>query len=280
MEIMANYVKPFLGGTKKFASEYSHFVFGTQNEHFSESLKTSVKKDGFNNFGKNLKDAYVSSKKTIDTSKGFWSTMWNDIKSIPKDIGKSIGEGTGFWGKTKGLFKGLGKKMPLIGNILMVAFEAPNIFKAFTEGGIGTGLVETGKAALKLGAFTVGAAIGQALIPIPFVGAMIGGIAAGWLADGVLGKSFTEKQEEAAEQQKLVQQPTGQQLNTSTNPYLNTTTVNPNSYMTGSTTSPTTMANNTSSTFNPALMSMDKSIFSGQENYMDKDFMKMQAGLA
>ena len=90
------------------------------------------------------------------------------------------------------------KRFPMIGGLLAVGFELPNIFSAFTskDGGVATGLLETGKAAAKIGIDTAGFMIGQALIPIPLVGGIIGSMVAGALGQAVLGKGFSEKQAE------------------------------------------------------------------------------------
>ena len=98
------------------------------------------------------------------------------------------------------------KRMPLIGGLIMVATQIPNLFRAFTdkEGGVATGLLETGKAVAKVGIDTAGFMIGQALIPIPFVGGMIGCMASSWLGEKILGKSFSDKKAEAEGQQQVL----------------------------------------------------------------------------
>ena len=99
------------------------------------------------------------------------------------------------WGKIGGANKALMKRMPLIGGLIMVATQIPNLYKAFTDkdGGVATGLLETGKAVAKVGIDTAGFMIGQALIPIPFVGGMIGCMASSWLGEKILGKSYSDK---------------------------------------------------------------------------------------
>ena len=82
---------------------------------------------------------------------------------------------------------------------MLVATQIPNIYNAFTDkdGGIATGLLETGKGIAKVGLDTAGFMIGQALIPIPFIGGMIGCMATSWLGEKILGKSFTDQKAEA-----------------------------------------------------------------------------------
>ncbi len=215
MKILANYITPLWKGVRRLGSEYLHFTFGTSGDVFSSSLSKAVKAEGYNNLARNIKTAYSAAKPAVGTS--FWKSTWTAIKTIPGDFAAAGKSATGFWAKAASPLKVLGKRMPLIGNIIMVAMELPNIVRAFSKGGVGTGVKEIGKAAVKIGGFAAGAAVGQALIPIPFVGAMVGGLIGGWLAGKVVGKSFTEKQKEAAEkvnvnsQQGL--QPQGQQTN-------------------------------------------------------------------
>jgi hypothetical protein len=136
-----------------------------------------------------------------------------NIKSIPSVIKKSTvsafqnstrtGLGKVFDG-TKGFFKGIGKKLPLIGNLLLVGFEIPNIVKATKEKGIGQGVIETGKTGVRLTVATLGAAIGGAAIPV--VGGLVGFIAGEWLASKVIGKTYSEKKAESEEEtQKLAE---------------------------------------------------------------------------
>lgn len=217
----------FINVTKKVARDYSNFVFGTtQSDVFANRLQTLVRgtKDattgkyvggaGLNGLKGNIADAWKTSLKAVE-GKSFWqvtkesfSSMGGEFKAAQR-LAKNKGIGK-FFGASK---KILGKRMPFIGVALTAIFELPNIFKAFTDkqngGGIATGVAETGKAAIKLGAFAAGSAIGQALIPIPLVGALIGGMVAGIIADKIVGKSFTEKAEAkmakaAEEEQKKI----------------------------------------------------------------------------
>ena len=83
---------------------------------------------------------------------------------------------------------------------MAVGFQIPNLITAFThkDGGVATGLLETGKAAAKIGLDTAGFMVGQALIPIPFVGGIIGSCVASWLGEKILGKSFAEQKGESS----------------------------------------------------------------------------------
>lgn len=273
----SSYITPLWRGTRSVADAYGHFVFGTHNEKFAELLKESVSRSngGFSGLGHKIAEAYRGA--ATSTTEGFFRSTWNSMKSIPGDIGKEMAETGAF----KGLFKGLGKKMPLIGNLLMIAFEAPNIYRAFKDGGVGAGFKELGKSAAKLGAFAAGAALGQALIPIPFVGGLIGGIAGGWIADKLLGKSFTEKKEEAEkvhkggeaenneqaaveeteEPKKRVRQEHNAQQPVAPNPFVQNPYI-ANPYMQ-----------------NPYQAQYGMNNPFANQGYMDQDFMKLSSGL-
>ena len=99
---------------------------------------------------------------------------------------------------------GLGKRMPLIGTLLIAVTELPNIISAFGDGGVVGGVTETAKTGLRLGAGMTGAAIGQALIPIPVVGGLVGYLAGDTLMSLITGKSHSEKKAEAEEQQQAL----------------------------------------------------------------------------
>lgn len=115
--------------------------------------------------------------------------------------------------------------IPVVGALIMGAFELPSIIKAFKdENGkfsLSGGLAQIGRSALKvgasLGASGLGAAIGQALIPIPFLGAAIGAVAGeiiggivGYSAgekvgNAIFGKSLADKQKDAAKSAQVTQ---------------------------------------------------------------------------
>ena len=138
----------------------------------------------------------------------YWKSFTSQLSSTPElfkkewiaggKAAKAAGKSQ-LWGKIGGANKALMKRMPLIGGLMMVTTQIPNIYNAFTDknGGVATGLLETGKAVAKVGLDTAGFMIGQALIPIPFVGGMIGCIASSWLGEKILGKSFSDKKAEA-----------------------------------------------------------------------------------
>jgi hypothetical protein len=168
----------------------------------AKNMAINVLDDGFSALAKN--SASVSAKSILQGMK-------SQVAGIPGGARAgwqtAAASGKGFFGKvagaTKGLGGGLGKAMPVIGTALMVAFELPNIVSATKDKGLlAGGAVETAKAGVKLGAGFAGAAIGQALIPIPLVGSIVGFMAGNWLATKIVGKSHTEKKVEEAQKQQ------------------------------------------------------------------------------
>lgn len=183
-----------------------------QNSIFSENLRDMVKGkadpitkkrpggDGFKNIGSNSKKAWEASKDAVK-GKSFFGSMWESLKSLPKAVSEEVGAAVGIGAKIKAFGGVLAKRMPLIGNLATVAFEIPNVYKAFKEGGFSSGIIELGKSALKVSAFAVGAAVGTAFGG--FIGSMALGMAAQWLVEKTItGKSFTENKEEAEEAAK------------------------------------------------------------------------------
>ena len=184
---------------------------------YSNGLKKNKNiftKDFYSNFWKTTKtagkelEAYKAAE--VATHGTTWKVICNNFKNIPASFKTGWARGAKYaklTGKNKFLsqigmaFKKCGKSIGRVaGPALILAFELPNIFRATKNEGIGSGLIETGKAAAKLGGWTLGAAIGQALIPIPVVGAIVGGIAGDLLVSKIVGKSYSEKQAEKEEE--------------------------------------------------------------------------------
>lgn len=78
-------------------------------------------------------------------------------------------------------------KIPIIGPAIQTAFEVPEIIEGFKQG---RGLEAIGHSGTEVLGATAGMAIGQALIPIPVVGAVIGGMTGQFLADKFGDKVF------------------------------------------------------------------------------------------
>ena len=201
-----------LDSAVSYMKMYPEFVFGTGYEKFSQELRTNwknAKESGltWNNAKDAFRDAFEATKADNDAliqqNGGFFKSMKKSLMSIFPDIKtgwKEAGEAaeaaskTKFWAQLKSVGKVLGERMPLIAALGTLIVEAPNIFKATKDEGLLTGVGETAKTAGRLGLSTVCGAITQALIPVPFLGGMIGFIAGDMLGRFIFGKSYTEKQ--------------------------------------------------------------------------------------
>lgn len=187
-----------IGRTVKAAPD---FVLGTGMETASRAM-TRSSGSIFTRAKSAAKAVVVQSEKATAKEGGFFTRLFKNIKNTPKDINhwrkvgirsaKLSGKNS-FVGGAKGVLKGLAKKMPMINSLLMIGFEIPNIWKASTEEGVGTGLKETGKAAVRLTGGASGAVLGT------FLGGPIGGLlgfmAGEWLTGKVIGDSYSEKKE-------------------------------------------------------------------------------------
>ena len=172
---------------------------------------------GYKNFGTSLRKSFLETEKAykgvLREHGSFWKYAGNTFKKLPSEVGSAWTTGktaaqaaskSGIWGGIKGAASALGKRLPLIGSAIYAVTEIPNIFRATADGGIVSGAAETVKTVGRMVGFTAGAAIGQALCPIPFVGAVIGGMIGDKLASLVTGKSYTEQKEEI-QQETLAQ---------------------------------------------------------------------------
>ena len=286
-------INPTIGA---YAHNYMMFTFGDWTTDFARLM--AEKDTGLlrhlegNNLWEKTQDVWSKSKQAYKGSQllsrtnnhikstdsfGKYATgmvkSWGEEITIAKDAAKSAGTSK-LLGGAKGLFKGFSKRMPLIGTVVQLAMEAPNLWNAFTspKGGVGTGLLETGKTGLKLGAYAGGAALGATIGTMIFpgvgtgVGALIGlvssavgGWAAGWVADKIMGKSFSEQQEE--EKAKQAQGTPQQDLN----PAAPQQTAVPQSAVPS--------VNNNALAYNNSANPF------ASQNYMDRDIMSMSAGL-
>ncbi len=286
-------INPTIGA---YAHNYMMFTFGDWTTDFARLMAN--KEDGAlrtlkgsNLFDKSkyawgeCKTAYSLSQETSMMNNGINATdswgkyatgmmkSWGAEIAESAKIAKTAGK-TSIFGGAKGFFKGAAKRMPLIGTLFMLGMAIPNIWNAFTspKGGIGTGLLETGKTGLKLGAYAGGAALGATIgtLLFPGVGTLVGGIIGfvasagfGMAAEGaitkVVGESFTEKQE--AEKEKLTQATPQQDLNPAAQA------------QTATTQNAIAPASNNNLAYNNS-----SNPFASQ-NYMDRDIMAMSAGL-
>lgn len=142
------------------------------------------------------------------TQGGFIKRLWKNTIGLPKALNFSRKAGvrlakmkgtSAFMGGLKGIGKGLAKKMPYVGALLTLAFEAPNIIKGYKKDGVKGALKQCAGAATELGCMAAGAAIGSC---IPGVGTVIGG-----LVGGIVGLVVRSKVAPEPDDQEEVQAP-------------------------------------------------------------------------
>ena len=178
----------------RFATEITKSI---KNQR--QILKASGK-NSFTGFHKQVKDAFISAEKATSDKKIFQS-LKDSLKSYKTDVSALWKSDKKLFSNFGGTLKGLGKRAPLIGTALMVAFELPNIFKATKEGGLINGAAETGKSAVRIAAGVACGAIGTAILgPLGSIPDFIIGDLLGKL---VVGNSYSEKK--AAQEQKIAE---------------------------------------------------------------------------
>lgn len=206
----------------RYVKAYPEFVCGTGNDVFAKQLGRSFWGDKNKNNGLHFRDAKrqfnTAFEKTLRANElniknngGFFKNMGNSFTSMFTDIGRFWKSGAKLANKTgktglkkfgiqmKGIGKVLGKRMPLLGTLMMVGMELPNILRATTNEGVLTGAGETGKAAAKIGISTLFGALGTALCPVcPFAGAILGYTVGDFVGRFIMGKTYTEKKEALA----------------------------------------------------------------------------------
>ena len=269
---------------KKGGRVYGDLVFGTGADVLTKKVQRQIANRAANGesylnaAGKGIKEGFKAvHKNNLAQSRlhgGFFKNMWYNVKTTPRlvksgwKLGAKAAKAAGknsFWGGLKGALGGIGKRMPLIGGLLMVASELPNIISATKEEGIWAGIKEIGKSGARVGAGMAGGAIGAALLaPIPVVGPILGSIlgymAGDKLASLFTGKSYSEKKMEQEEQLAQLQTQQNQYTN---NPYgtFDTGSTNPFAYM--------------QPTMTPEqLMQLQQSLYGGMGG-MNDDFMYM-----
>lgn len=208
-------VNGFMSDAWRVTKAMPGFILGTEAELMGETLRKSYKEKGFSGFRQQIGDAFVKGmenhENAVKANNGFFRKMWADITSIIPDTKNGWKEAgllaerankTGLsklWPQIKSLGKVFGKRMPLIGAALTLAFELPNIAKATWNDGLLSGVGETAKTGVRLGLGAVGGAIGSALIPIPLLGSVVGYAIGDMIGKFVVGKSYSEKQAESAQ---------------------------------------------------------------------------------
>lgn len=252
-----------------------------QDDKFLKVAKTTLtaskKSQGWKNIHKQIGDAFVKAENATK-NESFWGSLKKLVTDIPKDM-KNGWAAKGAWGK----FKGIGGQLLRRLSLLFVAMEIPNIYSAFKDEGLVGGIKETLKSGTRLAASMAGFAVGQALIPIPLLGGLIGCFATDWVTSKILGKSHSEKKAEAEEAlaqadiseqqaQQLQQYLAQQQMMANQN---NMFASNP--YAQGNFNVP-------QATMTPQqIMAMGQMLQGGyglpNGNYMDQDFMAMTSGI-
>lgn len=209
---------------KRAGRIYPDFVMGTGNEAFTQVMRSTITNRATNgqtymqSVWSGIKDGARAAERhnKIENKRhgGFWKSNWYALKTTPKKIkqgwmaGGRIADHAGktglskLWSQFKGSLGGIGKRMPLLFTMMAILPEIPNIISAFVDNGAISGIAETGKTTLRLGSGMLGAAIGQALIPIPFLGGVVGYMAGDWLMSQITGKSHSEKKAELKKAQE------------------------------------------------------------------------------
>lgn len=210
MGILSVLPKAF-GYCKRALNLAPEFLIGTGSEAVGRGMKAAGKNASIwtrvKAGGKAL-EADIAKK---SVKGGFFKRTFKELLSTPKAVlssskagvrlAKITGKSTAA-GAAKGVLKALAKRMPLIGAVLTVAIEAPNIIKAFKEGGVKAGIKELGGAGVELGCMAAGAAIGSCAGP---VGTVVGGIIGGIVGMFARGKTYSDKKAEQEQQQEAVQ---------------------------------------------------------------------------
>ena len=80
----ARYVTPAWVGTKRLASAYGNFVFGTHNEKFADEFTRLRKLHGYTQLGTDIKAAYA--KAAAKQTGGVFKNMWESFRNIPADF--------------------------------------------------------------------------------------------------------------------------------------------------------------------------------------------------
>ena len=157
-------------------------------------------KSRFSRLDKQIGTAIVrADKKTGGANSSFFNDMKKLITDTPKDVKAAwqSAKGLSLGKKLKTVRQPILKRVPILGNALMLAFSIPTIWQATKEEGLLGGSVEAGKEVSKLTAGAAGMAIGSAICPIPLVGSFIGGLvgwtAGEWLMSKVVGNLIRRK---------------------------------------------------------------------------------------
>ena len=131
-------ISAILSGVKRVVKVLPDLVLGNGAEVAGKAIKTTIKNKGsiFQAAKEGIKATEKLSVAASGAKIGFFTRITSNIGSIAKltKAGAKLGAKKGIFasivGGTKGFFKGLGKNMPLIGALMTIAFEIPNVVKA------------------------------------------------------------------------------------------------------------------------------------------------------
>jgi hypothetical protein len=169
-------------------------VIGGAMRHTKGSLFTKGKA-GFHALEKHVARQSVNGNffkrlcKSLGSTPSALKNGYKTASATAKAAGKGI-FGSAMAG-VKGAGKAILKKMPVIGAVLTIGLEIPNIVRAFKDGGFKAGMKEVGGAGVELGCMAGGAAIGSAICP--GIGTAIGAVVGGIVGMFARGKTHTEK---------------------------------------------------------------------------------------
>lgn len=121
------------------------------------------------------------------SKQSLWKTICNTASKVLKPITKVA---------PKALKVGLKlcKRIPIIGAIVTVALEAPNIYKGYKKEGWTGALKQAGGAGIELGCTVAGAAIGSAIFP--GIGTAVGTVVGGLVGWGIRAFTIPEPDDE------------------------------------------------------------------------------------
>ena len=200
----------------KYMKLYPDFVFGTGYDAFANRFNASwdVGKKHNLPFKKRFGRAFNAGKNAVikhndrllaENNGSFWkatkksiTSIWPDLKDGWKTAGETAkaANKSKLWARLGSIGKVFGKRMPLIGAVITLAVELPNIIKTTYNEGLLAGAAETGKTGVRLGISTLCGALAQTLIPVPLLGGVLGFAIGDMIGRFVVGKSYSDKKAE------------------------------------------------------------------------------------
>ena len=206
-KILPKAVKPAAKKVYRVVKTLPDVILGTSADAFGQGFKAAKG----SKFMSRLKSGFRSVEADVAAKsaggKGFFRRTTSELIHTPRDLWRGLKSGkaaakvagkNGILGAVKGFGKAIVKKMPLLGVLAIAGFDGPEVYNAFKEGGFKEGMKELGGVGIELGGMAVGAAIGSCFGPI---GTIVGGIVGAIGGSLVRGKTYSERKEEAQQQQ-------------------------------------------------------------------------------